>query len=237
MNRFDRLNDLIELYRLLDILEAKIGGKRTLGNLSWISDIPLKGVYFLFEPGEYRTDSGTGNRVVRVGTHGLKTGSNSTLRGRLRQHRGNIGGKAPGGGNHRGSVFRKHVGQALINLNHYPSESSNHWGLGPNASVHVRDLEYPIEIDVSDYLRNMNFFWIEVDDSPGPNSLRGYIERNSIALLSNFEREMIDKPSETWLGYQTKSEMIMRSGLWNVNHVSDEYNSEFLKIFLKIIES
>jgi len=55
------------------------------------------------------TGTSDGNRVVRVGTHGLKTGSTSTLWGRVHQHRDT----REGGGNHRGSVFRLHVGQAL----------------------------------------------------------------------------------------------------------------------------
>ena len=37
-------------------------------------------------------------------------GSTSTLPGRLRQHRGVT---SSGGGNHRGSVFRQHVGRCL----------------------------------------------------------------------------------------------------------------------------
>ena len=39
---------------------------------------------------------------------------------------------------------------------------------------------------VSDIIREMPFLWLEVDDPPGRDSLRGYIESNSIALLSNY---------------------------------------------------
>jgi hypothetical protein len=72
---------------------------------------PGKGVYFFFETGEIRRESGIGPRVVRVGTHALASSSRATLRQRLFQHRGNAGDR---GGNHRGSVFRKHVGFALL---------------------------------------------------------------------------------------------------------------------------
>jgi hypothetical protein len=34
----------------------------------------------------------------------------------------------------------------------------------------------------------MRFLWIDIDDEPGPASIRGFIERNSIALLSNHGR-------------------------------------------------
>ncbi len=74
-------------------------------------DWPQRGVYFFRETGETRTDTGEGQRIVRVGTHALKSGARSTLWGRLSQHRGNASG---GGGNHRGSIFRKIVGAATV---------------------------------------------------------------------------------------------------------------------------
>ena len=67
----DRLSDLVRFYILLGSLEEKLGGKRTLavcnGRMSW----PTRGVYFFFEAGEERCDSGHGPRIVRVGTHAL----------------------------------------------------------------------------------------------------------------------------------------------------------------------
>jgi hypothetical protein len=47
----------------------------------------------------------------------------------------------------------------------------------------------------------------------GPNSLRGYIERNSIALLSNFERVPLDPPSPSWLGLHSDRERISSTPL------------------------
>ncbi len=106
----DRLSDLIRFYALLDSLEAKLGGKRTLavcnGRMSW----PTRGIYFFFEPGEERHDSGDGLRVVRVGTHALTAKSRTTLWNRLSQHKGV---EKTGGGNHRGSIFRLILGSAL----------------------------------------------------------------------------------------------------------------------------
>ena len=63
--------------------------------MSW----PKRGVHFFREPGEVRTDSGTGPRVVHVGTHALKAGSQTKLWDRLSQHRG---AKRSGIGNHTG---------------------------------------------------------------------------------------------------------------------------------------
>jgi len=83
-----RLEDVKRFHSILDELKLRLGGYRRLvsahGRLSW----PLKGIYFFFEPGELRSDSGHGPRVVRIGTHALKPSDRTTLWGRLSQHRG-----------------------------------------------------------------------------------------------------------------------------------------------------
>ncbi|HEX6257819.1 MAG TPA: hypothetical protein VFZ70_18570, partial [Euzebyales bacterium] len=58
----------------------------------------------------------------------------------------------------------------------------------------------------------------------GPDSLRGYLERNCIALLSNHDREPIDPPSPGWLGRHARAPQIRSSGLWNVNHITEHYD-------------
>ena len=140
-----RLHHIRRFYSILDKLEGNVGGKRTLeechGRMNW----PQKGVYFFFEPGEMRTVSGAGLRVTRVGTHALKAGSKSTLWGRLRMHRGTMAGSNPGGGNHRGSVFRLHVGAALIRRDDWAEEVTAQWAVGSSAKRHVRDQEHPLE--------------------------------------------------------------------------------------------
>ena len=105
-----RCADLVHFYRILATLEKKVGGKRQLSKCDGRMEWPHRGVYFFFEPGELRTDSGNGARVVRIGTHALKVGSGTSLWNRLSQHRGMRG---SGGGNHRGSIFRLLVGVAI----------------------------------------------------------------------------------------------------------------------------
>ena len=193
-------------------------------------DWPKRGVYFFFEPGEVRTTSGEGLRVTRVGTHALKSGSSSTLWQRLRQHRGTLRGSRPGGGNHRGSVFRLHVGKALINRGDWPDHIAAHWGNDSSASTKIRDAEYPLEKAVSDYIRKMPFLWLDILDEPGPESLRGFIEQNAIALLSNFgaRKKSVDPPNKKWLGNWAASKAIRSSGLWNVNHVNEKYDPKVI---------
>jgi hypothetical protein len=100
----------ILMYAMVDTISDRVGGLRRLSDCSGRMVWPAQGVYFFFEDGELRSDSGTGLRVVRVGTHGLREGSTTTLWRRLAQHRGT---RRNGGGNHRGSVFRLHLGTAL----------------------------------------------------------------------------------------------------------------------------
>jgi hypothetical protein len=74
----------------------------------------------------------------------------------------------------------------------------------------------------------MPFLWLAVEDEAGPESQRGYIERNSIALLSNYNRAPLDPPSPGWLGFHCNREKVRNSGLWNSSHVDETYDPEFL---------
>ncbi len=88
--------------------------------------------------------------------------------------------------------------------------------------------EAPVEQAVTHYLSTMPFLWLEIDDEPGPDSLRGVIERNSIALLSNHGRTPIDPPSPEWLGYGSDRPLVRGSGLWNQRHVEEAHDPAFL---------
>ena len=167
---------------------------------------------------------------MRVGTHALKTGSKTKLWTRLRQHKGVA---SSGGGNHGGSIFRKIVGAALIKKDglNYPS-----WGKDDSAPREVRKLEQPLERIVSTRIGKMPFLWLAVEDEAGPDSLRGYIERNAIALLSNFGRHSIDPPSSSWLGHHCNREKVRTSGLWNSNHVHEDYDPAFLETLARLID-
>jgi hypothetical protein len=230
-----RLADLERFYALINRLSARLGATRPLADLRSSRDWPHRGVYFFFELGEVRHESGEGHRIVRVGTHALGIGSRSTLRQRLGQHRG--GGS--GGGNHRGSIFRLLVGQALLARGDLPPCKS--WGVKGDIAkaagapemerTALAAAEAPIERAVSSYLSAMPCLWIGVDDEPGPGSLRGVIERNAIALLSNFRREPLDPASPSWLGRFSDRELVSGSGLWNQRHVEEAHDSAFLNVF------
>ena len=228
-------------YDLLTELERRLGGTRRLadcdGRMTW----PARGVYFFFEAGEVRTDSGNGPRVVRVGTHALWATSRTTLWKRLSQHRGQM----TGGGNHRGSIFRLTVGSALKARSCTAEPTS--WGfkgdpgaaaqkLGTNRSAIVSN-EAELEAAVSRYVGAMPFLWLSVDGPGGSGNLRGYIERNAIALLSNYEGSALDPASRDWLGRHSDRELVCRSGLWNSNHVDETCDPAFLDNLRRLVEA
>lgn len=64
--------------------------------------------------------------------------------------------------------------------------------------------------------------------SQAPDSVLAYLEQNIIALLSNFDEQLIDPRGGGWLSRQSQSQAIWESCLWNVNHVYERYDSGFL---------
>jgi hypothetical protein len=109
------------------------------------------------------------------------------------------------------------------------------WGHGNTAPADVRSSEYALECEVSKVICAMPFLWLAVDDEPGAESLRGYIERNAIALLSNFEKKPLDPPSAGWLGHSCNRELVRKSGLWNQDYVKEAYDSAFLGHFERLV--
>jgi hypothetical protein len=218
---------------------AALGPAQPLGELD-LRQLPQRGVYFFFEDGEERRESGKGPRVVRVGTHALTGGSRSTLAQRLRQHRG-----SPRGGKHRGSIFRLLVGQATLAST--PEAVCPSWGLkgqGRDAALalgvargQVNQWESPVEVRVSEILSRMRLVVLGCDDAPGPDSLRGYVERNSIALLSAAHRAGQDRASNEWLGKRSNRDLVVGSGLWNQRHTTESADPGFIERFERMVDS
>lgn len=83
-----RLDHVKRFYELLSELEQRSSGIHRLADCHAQMPWPKRGIYFFMENGEIRRDSGSGLRIVRIGTHALKAGAKSTLWGRLSQHKG-----------------------------------------------------------------------------------------------------------------------------------------------------
>lgn len=203
-----------------------------MGHLSEIRNLPQRGVYFFREAGEL-TNFGQA-RVTRVGTHGVGTGSKSTLQDRLKAH---LGSKS-GSGNHRGSIFRLHVGMALrnrdgLNLPFWGKESKKPLDLRASPAALLAEAEH--EQTVSKVIGSMTILWVDVDDVPSAGSLRSFIERNAIALLSN-HCSPVEAGSKEWLGIHSVREEIQSSRLWNIKHINEAYDSAFLDELDKSID-
>lgn len=225
-----RFEDVSLFYSLIKELEQGLDGKRVLGKCSGENKWPERGVYFLFETGEYRAWQEHILRLVRVGTHMVSTGSKATLWNRLHTHRGTVNGL----GNHRGSIFRLHVGRALMRrANRSPLLKS--WGYGQSSTPAIRKVEEYLESQVSQHISEMRVLWISVADESGPSSDRAFIERNSIGLISGFRRP-IDPPTSKWLGHFSDKEEIRESGLWNVDYVDSSYDRTFLQVLADYVD-
>ena len=170
------------------------------------------------------------HRVVRIGTHAVSEGSKATLWNRLRTHRGG----SDGLGNHRGSIFRLHVGESLIRRGGlepiFPT-----WGKGRAESADIRSAEEEIELAASEHIGDMEVAWLEVPDASSADSDRSYLERNFIALLAG-PTGPLDLPSGGWLGRWSTRDAITSSGLWNVNHVYETFDMTSLDVFEQHIE-
>jgi len=222
-------SDTDDLYRILDRLTARSGGLRRLRDCTGASGCPPQGIYFFYEDGESRADGS--RRIVRIGTHALTQTSTATLWNRLRQHRGYLGGRNPGGGNHRGSVFRRHVGAALIRRASLPDDLLRSWLDRHRQPAERNPREADTERDVSRYIGAMPFLWLSV---PG-RADRGYLESNTIALLS-CRTGGPDLPSTTWLGRFAERAEISGSGLWNIHHVTGQHDPGFLHRLARIVD-
>ena len=202
----NRAKDIERFYTLLAELEKRVGGKRKLAECHWNMGWPRRGVYFFFEEGETRAHSANELRVVRVGTHAVTARSKSRLWNRLYEH------KQDGGR----SVFRDHVNRAL----------RRRLGTGSTHN-HTRC--------ISSYIGQMPFLWVNVDGEDG-HLLRTRLERNAIALLSNWHNHGLDRHSPSWLGLCSGKPEIKQSGLWNVQHTKSSYKRSFLDDFKTCIE-
>jgi hypothetical protein len=168
--------------------------------------IPLNGIYVLFEQGEVAHGA---NRIVRVGTH---TGDNQ-LPSRLCQHFLIE--------NKDHSIFRKNIGRALLNRDNDPFLPI--WNLDRTSRI-MRDQHGGIDLDrqramekvVSDYIQNhFSGVVVRVDDTAERLSL----ESKMISTVSLCDA---CPPSAQWLGLFSPKKKIRESGLWLVNELYKE---------------
>jgi hypothetical protein len=228
--RLSFLNEAIRIERRRDAvataydLFGQFSDSRGFSRLRDIlaDELPSHGVYFFFDDSEPTAFSHTLPRLVRVGTHGVSLGSVATLRNRLRTHFGTRAGT----GNHRASVFRLHVGRAIIEREGLQM-TFPHWGKGQSATREITDGEVAMEKRVSEYIGNLRVLFIPVHDAAGTGSMRAVIEQQFIAMFTEHFCA-IESSSPDWLGRFSDKSSIKETGLWNVRDVGREYDLKFL---------
>lgn len=215
------IEDVAKFYDYIFNLAEETGGIRTFNECNGRMFWPQRGVYFIVDFHEKSLFSNGGPRIVRVGTHAVSKGSKSTLWKRLKTHKG----VADGGGNHRGSIFRLHVGNAIKKREGLECGT---WGTGQNTSKEIREKEHFLEKLVSEYIGQLGIIVLDVDDPPSATSSRAYIEKNSIALLSSLNSSF-NFSTINWLGNFSPRNEIIDSCLWNINYICSDYDPNFIQ--------
>lgn len=229
----------LDMERTYSELRRLSGGPLTADRLPTLAEymrgrtIPQKGVYFFFDDDEPRYGR-RDLRIVRIGTHGVSRGSKSTLRDRLRTHHGTTSGS----GSHRSSIFRLHLGAAMLATGFTTSpQVRESWGSGSghSASADVRAMESELEAAVSMKLGKLRIVCLPVNDESSAESDRALIEAGAIGVLAR-AGSVVDPPSPGWLGHHAQSEKIRNSGLWNISQVGKPTPNQYIQVLTSYVD-
>lgn len=187
-----------------------------------LASLPNNGIYFFYEDGEHWGHGGRKPRVVRVGTH-----KDGNFRSRIAEHfllderRMNFDAMKPAP--HERSIFRKHLGAALLNKHSDPYLAVwNNIDFTPRATRdqhgHLRDIvkEKAIESEITALLREHFFFRYVV---VAQESLRMGISGIEKKLIGTVAQCSECRSSHVWLGNQSPRPQIRGSGLWLIHHL------------------
>jgi hypothetical protein len=171
-------------------------------------NIPPNGIYLFFEKGP----DGLW-QVTRIGTHRKDKGLTRRLIDHYFADKNN-------------SVFRKHLGTALLRRKSAIASSIEQWTQQGTPTI------WEVESEVTNLLRrDFQFKCLKVDD----RDKRELLEQELIALFSGSSR-----PLDTWLGRDAHDERIVGSGLWNIEHVGDQWNEDnemFLETVHELVQN
>ncbi len=156
------------------------------------------GLYFWYEEGEFGHNGE--QRITRVGTHEKQ----GRLLARINEHFGGV---------REGSVFRKHLGGALMKLNTEPEAEVKVWYEKRKENPRFNDPKFKCyEERVTNQAKDSNYRVLRVADL----NERLQMEEKLIALFSHCEACC---PSKKWLGNHAYRKEICDSALWNINHI------------------
>jgi hypothetical protein len=189
-----------------------------------VDSLPVNGIYFFYERGESCGHDTSMNRIVRVGTH-----KDGNFRSRIAEHYLLNEGRATFTSNqaspHDRSIFRKHIGRAILNRDRNPYLAV--WDItftsrqARNQHSHLRDVqtEMRIETEVTKTIRqNFSFRFVELEGQDNRMGTDG-LER---ALIGSLARCLVCRASADWLGHSCSKAQVRNSGLWLVQHLGAE---------------
>jgi hypothetical protein len=180
--------------------------------------LPENGIYFFYEKGEVWGHGGKRPGIVRVGTH-----NDGNFQSRIAEHfllnERKMDFDAKSSPPHDRSVFRKHIGRALLhgagdsyleiwNKDFMERENIRKFG-------HKRDIakEKKIERAATEIIRsNFSFRFIKISEQ----GTRKDLEKRLIGTLAQCG---VCQASPRWLGLDSPKKQIRESGLWLVQHL------------------
>jgi len=182
------------------------------------NDIPLNGIYILFQKDEIGHNK---DRIVRIGAH---TGMNQ-LRSRLKQHFIKE--------NKDRSIFRKNIGRCILNKNN--DKFLEKWELDlttkANKEKYSKLIDFnkqrEIEKKITEYIQN-NFSFIVIPIKDKKKRLE--LESKIISTISACSECC---SSKNWFGLFSPIKKIRESNLWLVNELYKEPLSDRDMINLK----
>jgi len=158
-------------------------------------DLPNNGIYFFYEEGEIvKIGNRVIKRIVRVGTHR----GQGRFPERILNHFY---------GNKNTSIFRKHLGAAILAKENPNDPRLKEW-------MRKGKTFKEVEKEVSKLLmEKFSFRYIKVDD----RDERLELEERLISTLAKVSPKYI---SPNWLGQFSPIKEIRESGLWNARHIN-----------------
>jgi hypothetical protein len=178
------------------------------------------GLYFFFEPNEYR------DREHRTQLRVTYIGKASRLWARLKDHSDDSDRSNPLS-NMFWAMARR---EKPISFDRWVKagwfKSDVYWAdIKDDADyVAMRQLEYT---KVLPYVQACSFTWLPRGEN---------LEKHVISLLSNYQRPSVDPPSDSWLGHHSPEAKIRESGLWNAQHINAQWTDDWLDDFERLLK-
>lgn len=189
-----------------------------------INILPVNGIYFFYQEGEFGGHEGNMPKIVRIGTH-----RDRNFRSRIKEHflfdESKMNFDQMRSKPSDRSIFRKNIGRALLNKE--KDDYLEIWEIDFTTRQNrerynsLRDIkrEKDIESYITKILRQQfSFRFIIVDNQTERMGGKG-LESSLIGTVSHCK---LCKPSNNWLGCFSPKKQIKNSGLWLVQHIGSE---------------